>query len=284
MLACDDVDADGKNEAGQSPLLCAARNGYDRVVRQLLEEDSVDSNSHDTCHRTPLMLATWKGHERVVRLLLSKDNVDPNRRDKHGKTPLWRAISLGRRAIVQLLLERESSDKVVSSTERMLYEAILRRVLEDQSVSVESREKALRFIARARNQIMVGLLTKRIQGSPNNLQAVVPGRPKKQIFDETKDKLAYDFLKELDDDLSGGKIASVTGSTGGVKVVWNKKFKSTAGRARWRREKTTVVATGQPPKDTGGPSVTYRHVASVELSEEVVIDEGMWKIFLQARH
>ncbi|KAH6707959.1 SprT-like family-domain-containing protein [Leptodontidium sp. MPI-SDFR-AT-0119] len=245
MLACDDVDADGKNEVGQSPLLCAARNGYDRV----------------------------KGHERVVRLLLSKDNVDPNRRDKHGKTPLWRAISLGKRAIVQLLLERESSDKVVSSTARMLYEAILRRVSEDQSVSVESREKALRFIARARNEIVVGLLTKRIQESPNNLQAAVSGRPKKQIFDETKDKLAYDFLKELDDDLSGGKIASVTASTGGVKVIWNKKFKSTAGRARWRREKTTEVATGQPPKDTGGPSVTYRHVASVELSEEVVIDE-----------
>ncbi|KAH9203323.1 SprT-like family-domain-containing protein, partial [Leptodontidium sp. 2 PMI_412] len=85
--------------------------------------------------------------------------------------------------------------------------------------------------------------------------------------------LAYDFLKELDDDLSGGKIASVTASTGGVKVIWNKKFKSTAGRARWRREKTTEVATGQHPKDTGGPSVTYRHVASIELSEEVVIDE-----------
>ncbi|KAH9203578.1 hypothetical protein DL95DRAFT_472254 [Leptodontidium sp. 2 PMI_412] len=115
----------------------------------------------------------------------------------------------------------------------MLYEAILRRVSEDQSVSVESREKALRFIARARNQIVVGLLTKRIQESPDNLQAAVSGRPKKQIFDETKDKLAYDFLKELDDDLSGGKIAS----------------------------------------DTGGLSVTYRHVASIELSEEVVIDE-----------
>jgi hypothetical protein len=97
---------------------------------------------------------------------------------------------------------------------------------------------------------------------------------RKQTFDETKAQLAYDFLKELDDDVSGGKIASMTASTGGVKVIWNKKFRSTAGRAKLRREKTDELGTGQS-STTSGLSVTYRHIASIELSEKIVIEEGM---------
>ena len=98
----------------------------------------------------------------------------------------------------------------------------------------------------------------------------------KRIFNEKKHDLARDFLKELDDEVSGGQIASITAPTGGVKLIWSKKLTTTAGRANWKKEKITTLATDQPPQGGGGQPVSYRHIASIELSEKVIDDESTY--------
>ncbi len=86
-------------------------------------------------------------------------------------------------------------------------------------------------------------------------------------FNKKKHGLASEFLKELDDTVSSGRIASLAASTGGVHLIWSKKLNSTAGRANWRQEFVRSSGNGEPP-----PS-KYRHYASIELAEKVIDDE-----------
>ena len=45
---------------------------------------------------------------------------------------------------------------------------------------------------------------------------------------------AEDFVEDLDKKLTGGQIAKLTAFTGGVKILWNRQFTTTAGRATCR--------------------------------------------------
>ncbi|KAH0565651.1 hypothetical protein GP486_000961 [Trichoglossum hirsutum] len=113
-----------------------------------------------------------------------------------------------------------------------------------------------------------------------SVQPRTPGRVKqnrsnlstKKAFNERKHDLAQDFLNELDEKVSGGQIASITAPTG-VKLIWSKKLTTTAGRANWRKEKITQFTADESLRGTGGPSTSYRHIASIELSEKVIDDE-----------
>jgi predicted SprT family Zn-dependent metalloprotease len=89
----------------------------------------------------------------------------------------------------------------------------------------------------------------------------------KKAFDSCKHKAAEDFLSLLDAQITDGKIAELTESTGGVKILWSKKLNSTAGRANWRRECTKFKL------EDGNADKTYRHFASIELAEKVIDDE-----------
>ncbi|KAI9773452.1 MAG: hypothetical protein M1840_007668 [Geoglossum simile] len=122
-----------------------------------------------------------------------------------------------------------------------------------------------------------------VQSSPErSIAEHTPGKAKqdraalnaKKMFNEKKHDLARDFLKDLDDKVSGGQIASITASTGGVKLIWSKKLTSTAGRANWKREKIIAPAAGQLPRGSGSQSASYRHITSIELSEKVIDDEN----------
>lgn len=90
----------------------------------------------------------------------------------------------------------------------------------------------------------------------------------KKAFNGTKQELAREFLKELDDTVAGGRIASLAAATGGVHLIWSKKLNSTAGRANWRQEIVKPEESGKPP-----PS-KYRHHASIELAEKVIDNES----------
>jgi len=90
----------------------------------------------------------------------------------------------------------------------------------------------------------------------------------KKAFHGEKHKLAQEFLKELDDSVAGGRVASLAASTGGVHLIWSKKLNSTAGRANWRQEVVRSNGNVEPP------SSTYRHHASIELAEKVIDDES----------
>lgn len=75
------------------------------------------------------------------------------------------------------------------------------------------------------------------------------------------------FLKELDDTITGGKLAELAASTGGVKLNWTNKLNTTAGRANWKRESIR----------TGPAAVTeaqYRHHASIDIAEKVIDNEN----------
>jgi SprT-like family len=96
----------------------------------------------------------------------------------------------------------------------------------------------------------------------------------KRMFDEKKVSLAQDLLKDLDDTVSDGKLAQLSQSTGGVKIIWSKNLRSTAGRANWRRT-VTKASTGSPVKCNAAATddAKIHHFASIELAEKVIDNE-----------
>lgn len=92
---------------------------------------------------------------------------------------------------------------------------------------------------------------------------------RKKRFNENKHAIALSFLRELDEEITDGKVSSLAASTGGVSIVWSKKLNTTAGRANWKRE---AIRT-RPLGGTSAPTTTYRHHASIELAEKVIDDE-----------
>ncbi|ATY64848.1 SprT family metallopeptidase, putative [Cordyceps militaris CM01] len=96
-----------------------------------------------------------------------------------------------------------------------------------------------------------------------------PSKPSKILFEAQKATLAIQFLEELDCQITNGRIAELSRSTGGVKIEWLKTLNTTAGRANWKKE--TVRMT---PSDGSDAIITYSHHASIELAEKVIDDES----------
>ncbi|KAJ2982961.1 hypothetical protein NQ176_g1049 [Zarea fungicola] len=96
-----------------------------------------------------------------------------------------------------------------------------------------------------------------------------PIKTGKASFEAVKSQLAIEFLGELDASITGGKIAELAESTGGVRIEWSKTLSTTAGRANWKKE--TIRTT---PSDGSEPSISYNHHASIELAEKVIDDEN----------
>ena len=108
---------DKKDEDGETPLTHAARNGHAGVVKILLERDEVNSN-HEGRLDPPLMSAAKNGHEGVVKELLRLQAVCPDKPSgAYGRTPLSYAAERGYDGVVERLLEREevNPDQVDSS-------------------------------------------------------------------------------------------------------------------------------------------------------------------------
>ena len=110
LLEWKNVDPNLPDEYGNGPLGWAAIFGHEGVVKLLLEREDVDPNLLDMDGDGPLGCAAIKGHEGVVKLLLGLGNVDPNRRNKNGRTPLGCAALKGHEGVVKVLLERENVD------------------------------------------------------------------------------------------------------------------------------------------------------------------------------
>ena len=58
-----------KKRHGRSPLLYAAQNGHEAVVKILVEPDDIEVNIKDDHGRSPLSYAARNGHEAVVKIL-----------------------------------------------------------------------------------------------------------------------------------------------------------------------------------------------------------------------
>lgn len=97
----------------------------------------------------------------------------------------------------------------------------------------------------------------------------------KKKFDAEKEYLARNLLLALDEYVTDSKISEMSASTGGIKIVWSKTLRSTAGRANWKR--TITKPSGSPVK--GDPNSQYvdlqagivvKHFASIELAEKII--------------
>ena len=126
-------------------------------------------------------------------------------------------------------------------------------------------------------------------------------RQRKAAFEAARDGIARRLLSDLDANVTGGKLGNMAASTGGVRVVWSKTLRSTAGRACWRRTvskgvvggagssspdveddiervvvghgEKSVPVTGAKAKEAKAKGVTVQHYASVELASKIVDDE-----------
>jgi predicted SprT family Zn-dependent metalloprotease len=94
-------------------------------------------------------------------------------------------------------------------------------------------------------------------------------RAQRKAFAEQKHAIASSFLTELDTTISRGRISLLTQQTGGIKLVWSRTLKTTAGRANWRREQIRI-RTGPLPTDF---TTEIRHHCSIDLAEKVIDDE-----------
>ena len=110
LLARNDVNPEKPDKHGQTPLCSAAENGHEGVVKILHGRDNVNPDKPGIYERTPLGFASWSGHERVVKVLLGRDDVNPNNPDIASQTPLCGAATNGHEGVVKILLEQDDVD------------------------------------------------------------------------------------------------------------------------------------------------------------------------------
>jgi len=125
----------------------------------------------------------------------------------------------------------------------------------------------------------------------NKLAAKADGKAMKEAklaFEASKHEVAENFLRELDEAVTGGEVGRLAASTGGVKIIWSNKLNTTAGRANWKREtirssaplssnfsnpnstSSSLQLTLASTSKTTTTNIIYRHHASIELASKVI--------------
>ena len=97
-----DVDIQCVDEDGQSLLHGAARNGYDKIARTLLNESRLSVDVRDRCGMTPLHDASRCGEAAVASALLEQQ-ADASVEDQFERTPFIVAWQYGKENIMRML-------------------------------------------------------------------------------------------------------------------------------------------------------------------------------------
>ncbi|KAK2805838.1 hypothetical protein FQN51_008612 [Onygenales sp. PD_10] len=106
LLLRYEPEVDAADCEGRTPLMKAARSGFEEGVKALLDKGA-DPNHKDHKRETPLSQAAraTDGSGEVVEMLL-REGSDPNFKNSDGDTPLILAAERGHQHVVKLLLEQ----------------------------------------------------------------------------------------------------------------------------------------------------------------------------------
>ncbi|KAM9715936.1 ankyrin repeat and SAM domain-containing protein 3 isoform 2-T2 [Menidia menidia] len=105
-----EVNLDGKNNGGWTPLMYAAYIGHDNIANLLLEA-GVNVNATTSKGLTPLMLAASCGNESIAYFLLQQ-GAELELKDSRGWTALFHCTSTGHQQMVKFLLDNNADANV----------------------------------------------------------------------------------------------------------------------------------------------------------------------------
>ena len=110
----------GELPEGFTGLHCVAYLGLDEIAEALLDTRAWDVDKTDLEGRTPLIWAAKNGCESIMRLLLENAGANPDTKDTvDGRTPLSWAAGYGREGAVKLLLEWDRVDQCSQQSVRL---------------------------------------------------------------------------------------------------------------------------------------------------------------------
>ena len=103
------VDPNARNAQGKTPLLIAGEVNNQDIIDTLLASVRVNPKLIDTnSHQYPFHLAARFGYIKLLKALLDRKDIDPNEPDRYGQTPLYLAIHNNQLEIVKALLAYSS--------------------------------------------------------------------------------------------------------------------------------------------------------------------------------
>ena len=158
--------------------------------------------------------------------------------------------------IINEWTEQHSPRKVLQSPSKQRFQDLLRefQTNEDESSPISPTSSP----RKARSH------------SPKKTDAEKKVIEARKTFESEKHDIASRFLMELDQKIAGGKIGEMANDGTGVRLEWNRKLNSTAGRAHWRKE--TRRERVLPGQEKG--QIKFRHEAKIELADKVIDCEG----------
>jgi serine/threonine-protein phosphatase 6 regulatory ankyrin repeat subunit B len=112
LLQDDDVDLEGKNDAGDTALILAAREGHHRSAELLLDAGA-SFEATNKSGDTPMLVAAKQGHLRVVELLLTKE-VKLDTANNAGDTALILAAQHRHADVAKRLIRKIEDVSVIS--------------------------------------------------------------------------------------------------------------------------------------------------------------------------
>ena len=110
LLDCPLLDVNKKDVGGYTALHYACEFGHEGIVSILLGHPDIQVNKENENEIPPLILACERGNLGMVRLLLSKDDIDVNAVNECQITALMSSCGKGVIEIVRCLLDHEDID------------------------------------------------------------------------------------------------------------------------------------------------------------------------------
>ncbi|KAN0078947.1 hypothetical protein V8E54_005460 [Elaphomyces granulatus] len=162
LLELNSIDLDSRDGTyGRSAISWAAENGFDVVVKLLIEgicyrlmdiklpfRKKPQVDSVDRYGRTPLVYAVWNGHVAVVKRLL-RAGACINLADEIGGTALSYAVCSGQNGVLTLLFKKGTMADSEDDTRMALlwsavkkdHEAVVKLLLETGKIDIEVKNK-----------------------------------------------------------------------------------------------------------------------------------------------